>query len=111
ALSLGASQPAVELTQPARTLARGLERGVGEVGRGPVVRRGEQRAHRARLDVILLQVARGEEVAESLAHLRAAHGEELTMHPHARELRLTGVRATLCDLILVMREDEVDATG
>ena len=45
-----------------------------------------------------------------LGHLRAAHLEVRAMEPRPDE-RLAGRRLALGDLVLVMREDQVDATG
>jgi hypothetical protein len=45
-------------------------------------------------------------VAERLVHLAAAHAEHPVVHPDAREL--VPERAGLRELVLVMREDEVE---
>src|SRR5579884_1843003 len=49
-----------------------------------------------------------DDVAEALRHLLRAHVDEAVVHPKARE-RCSGVSAAaLSDLVLVVREDEVE---
>ena len=53
----------------------------------------------------------GDEVAEALRHLLSFDLEEAVMHPHLRHDRRAVGAARLGDLVLVMREDEVDAAA
>src|SRR5207245_10344339 len=78
-------QPRPESPQSFHALPRRSERLVGEVERLAVVRLPEEEPHGRRIHALLTQVARGEEVAEPLRHLGAAHVEELPMQPPARE--------------------------
>src|SRR5256886_8517655 len=51
-------------------------------------------------------LAKGDDVAERLRHLLAGQLEEPVVHPHARELAASAAR--LRELVLVVREDQVD---
>ena len=55
-------------------------------------------------------VGDGEDVAERLRHLLVLDQQVLEVHPEAREL-LAGGALALRDLVLVVREDQVDAAG
>jgi hypothetical protein len=59
---------------------------------------------------VLAKPLNGEDVAHPLGHLRAVHEEEGAVAPHARE-RLPRSRLALSDLVLVVREDEVDSAA
>ena len=52
------------------------------------------------------QVARCVEVAEALRHLLTFDEQKAHMHPISRE-GLAGSRLRLCNLVFVMREDQV----
>src|SRR3546814_8948806 len=51
------------------------------------------------------------EVAERLRHLLAVHHYVAVVHPQARHLRGAVGAAALRDLVLVVREDEIEATA
>ena len=55
---------------------------------------------------LLDRVAEGDDVAERLRHLLAGQLEQPVVHPHARELAACAPR--LGELVLVVREDQVD---
>ena len=57
------------------------------------------------------QLMDGDEVAERLAHLLAFHLQEAVVHPYVGHHRRAVRTAALRDLVLVMREDEVDAAA
>ena len=54
------------------------------------------------------QLGRRDDVAEALRHLLGAHVDEAVVHPEARERRSAVGAAALRDLVLVVREDEVE---
>ena len=54
------------------------------------------------------QLRRRDDIAEALRHLLGAHVDEAVVHPVARERRAAVRAAALRDLILVVREDEVE---
>ena len=54
------------------------------------------------------QLRRRDDVAERLRHLLRAHVDEAVVHPVARERRAAVGAAALRDLVLVVREDEVE---
>src|SRR5204863_8876385 len=88
----------------------GDQRVVVEVDRLAVVRLEEKQTHGRSIDALLSQVAGGEKIAVTLRHLRATHVEKLAMHPVARE-GLARRPLRLCDLVFVMRKDQIDAAG
>src|SRR5262245_33624515 len=55
------------------------------------------------------QLVHGDEVVEALRHLLPFDLEEAVMHPDLRHDRRAESAARLGDLVLVVREDEVDA--
>src|SRR5262245_16042018 len=57
------------------------------------------------------QLVHSDEVAEALRHLLSFDLEEAVMHPHLRHDRRAEGAARLRDLVLVVREDEVDAAA
>src|SRR5262245_63740842 len=57
------------------------------------------------------QLVHSDEVAEALRHLLTFDLEKAVMHPHLRHDRRAEGRARLGDLVLVVREDEVDAAA
>ena len=77
---------------------------------GPVVDRDQRQAQGPRRDAGREELADPGDVAGRLGHLRAAHLEMGAVEPRADE-RLAGRRLALGDLVLVVREDEVDAAG
>ena len=82
-----------------------LHRLVGEVDRLAPVRGQEEEEHRLAAP-LLEDVAQRGDVAERLRHLLAGELEHPVVHPDAREL--AAARARLRELVLVVREDEVE---
>jgi hypothetical protein len=74
------------------------------------VRRQQQQADRL-AGILVEQLVDGEEVAQRLAHLLAGDVEEAVVHPVGRHEGVAERRAALRDLVLVVREDEVEAAG
>ena len=93
--------------QPVEGGRRRRERFVGVVEAGPVVDRDERQPERPRRDAGRQQVAGPGDVAGRLGHLGAVHLEVGAMQP-GRDERLAGGGLALGDLVLVVREDEVD---
>src|SRR5690349_3704033 len=60
---------------------------------------------------LLEQLGRGHNVAEALRHFLGAHVDEAVVHPEAGEGRAAMRAAALRDLILMVREDEVEAAA
>ena len=70
------------------------------------MRRQQRQPQRLALVALHQQFRRGDDIAEALRHLLAAHVDEAVVDPEARERR-AGVRAAaLRDLILVVGEDQ-----
>ncbi len=83
---------------------------VREVERLAVVCRQQQQAdHLA--GILVQQLVHGEEVAERLAHLLAGDVQEAVVHPVRRHDGVAEGAAALRDLVLVVREDEVETAG
>ena len=59
----------------------------------------------------LEQVVGHDDVAQALAHLLAGHVEEAVVHPHPRELAAAVGADALGQLVLMVREDQVDAAA
>ena len=89
---------------------RGGERLVAEVEAGPVVSRQQGVAKRPRRDPVLEKIGDPGDVALGAGHLPAAHLQVGAVQPGAHERRARG-GLRLGDLVLVVREDEVDAAG
>jgi len=66
-----------------------------------------------RLSVMALcqQVSRGHDIAEALRHLLSAHVDEAVVDPEASQRHAPMGTAALCDLILVVREDEIETAA
>src|SRR5258708_12177193 len=65
-----------------------------------------------RLGGMLVQkLVHGEEIAERLAHLLAGDVQEAVVHPVLRHDAMAEGAAALRDLVLVVREDEVESAG
>ena len=79
-----------------------------EVERLAVMRRQQQQANDF-AGILIEQFVHDEEVAERLAHLLTRDVEEAVVHPVLRHNGVAERRATLRDLVLVVREDQVDA--
>ena len=75
-----------------------------------VPRRERQVAERQRIDAAIGDVGDALDVAGGLGHLLAADLEELPVDPDTGR-RAADDRSRLGDLVLVMREDQVDAAG
>src|SRR5881296_3807394 len=90
--------------------ARACERVVREIERLAVMGLPEQEPYGRRVHALVAQIAGGEKVVEPLRHFGPAHVQELAVYPDAGE-RLAGGRFGLGDLVLVMRENQVDAAG
>ena len=73
-----------------------------------IMRRQQRQPQRLALMPLRQQLARRDDVAEALRHLLGAHVDEAVVHPEARERRAGVGAAALRDLILVVREDEVE---
>ena len=61
--------------------------------------------------MLVQKLVHGEEVAERLAHLLARDVQEAVVHPVLRHDGVAEGAAALRDLVLVVREDEVEAAG
>ena len=83
----------------------GRHRLVGEVDRAAPVRGEEEQEHRLATPPVEHLLDRLD-VAERLRHLLARESEHPVVHPDLREL--VTERPRLCELVLVMREDEVE---
>ena len=87
-----------------------VERLVGVVELPPVARRERQVAERQRVEAPLRELGHALEVAGGLGHLATGHQQMLPVDPD-RGGRAADERRGLRDLVLVVREDVVDATG
>src|SRR5581483_10081037 len=94
-----------ELAERVDLRLRLRQRVVVEVDRIPPVRRQEEEEHDLASPCVE-HVAKRAVVAERLRHLLAAEREHPVVHPDLREL--VAARVRLRDLVLVMREDEVE---
>ncbi len=65
--------------------------------------------HGSGIDTLFGEVLRRQNIAESLGHLGATHGQELAVQPVAGE-RLARRSLGLRDLVLMVREDQIDPT-
>src|SRR6185437_3750693 len=100
---------AAQLSVPAVERRLGVLQALGrEVERLAVIRREQQKADRL-ARILVEQLVQAEEVAERLAHLLAGDVEEAVVHPVLRHEGMTERRAALRYLVLVVRENEVDA--
>ena len=88
----------------------GMHRIGGEVELGAIVGRQPQVAEGERLVAEVGKLGNADDVARALRHLGVVHGEELAMHPHADD-RMAERSLRLRDLVLVVRELEVDPPG
>ena len=102
--------PDRELVDAGEGGAGGGEGVEGEVERLPVVAAEEHVADLAAGVALGEQVAQREEVAGALGHLLAVHAQVRAVHPELHE-RLAGGALGLGDLVLVVREEVVDAAG
>ena len=103
-------EPRQEVGQPLQRLLGAGQAVPGEVQLLAVVRRQQQVAHRRRPEALRDDVGNRVGVAERLRHLLLVDDQILDVHPEARE-RLAGRAFALRDLVLVVREDQVDAAG
>ena len=81
-----------------------------EIERLAIVRRQQQQADRL-AGILVEQLVHGEEVAQRLAHLLAGDVEEAVVHPVLRHDAVAEGATALRDLVLVVREDQVEAAG
>ena len=103
-------QTVLKIPQSFQGLLRLMERVEGEVQLLPMRHRRQQVANRARLGAVLQQVAQGEEIPRRLGHLLSFHQKMLDVHPGADE-RLAGETLALGDFILMVRENQIRASG
>ena len=109
-LSAGVRQAEAHLVDAAQRRRRRVEALEGEVELLAVVDRDQQVAQRPRVDAARQQVLQRVLVAERLGHLLAVDDQVLGVQPVARE-GLAGGALALRDLVLVVREDVVDAAA
>src|SRR5204863_6101407 len=102
-----AAQEAIPAVERRLGLLQALMR---EIERLAVMRRQQQETDRL-ARILVKQLVHGEEVAERLAHLLAGDVEEAVVHPVLRHEGTTERRAALRNLVLVVREDQVEAAG
>ena len=86
--------------------AAGLQPLVGQVHRLPVVLLQQEEADLTGGIALLLQVGQGDAGVLGVGHLLAAHQHELAVQPEVG-LGLTGERAALGDLVLIVWEDQI----
>lgn len=102
---------AAQRAVPAIERRLGLDQAlVREVERLAVVRRQQQQSDRL-AGILVQELVHGEEVAERLAHLLAGDVQKAVVHPVPRHDGMTERAAALRDLVLVMREDEIETAG
>ena len=82
-----------------------LERLLGEVHRLPPVR-AEEHQQKGLASPLVERLVHGHDVAERLGHLLVGETEDAVVGPDPGELVVEGTR--LRELVLVMREDEVE---
>mmetsp|Transcript_26406 Transcript_26406/g.82326 ORF Transcript_26406/g.82326 Transcript_26406/m.82326 type:complete len:207 (-) Transcript_26406:147-767(-) len=99
-----------QLVQALHGVRRGLEALEVEVERAAVLARDDEEPEAAQRRGVLADVAERPEIAQRLAHLLAVDVHEAVVHPAVAERRAVR-RLGLGDLVLVVREDEVDAAG
>src|SRR5437763_15092275 len=99
-----------EVAQRFDRLLRAAQALEGEVGLLAVGHAQAQVTNRHGAEAAPAQIAEGEVVAARLRHRLALDPQVLGVQPVAREL-LSGRALRLRDLVLVVREDEVDASG
>ena len=87
-----------------------MERIGGEVELRAIVRRQGEVAEVERLVTEVRQIRHADDVARALRHLGVVHGEELAVHPDRHDAMAEGA-LRLGDLVLVMRELQVDPAG
>src|SRR5690606_32783120 len=104
------SQTVVRRAEAAHGLGGALQRLPGEIELAAVMGGEEGVADRGGADATLQEILQGEQVPGRLRHLLAVELQELAVKPVADE-RLAGSALRLSDLVLMVREDEVDASA
>src|SRR5262249_21566590 len=99
-------EEAIETLQRSLHLAEPL---LAPLDRAAVVRAQEQEAYRLRL-MLLEQIDDVDDIAHRPGHLGLAHLQQAIVHPVTGE-RLARVRLRLCQLVLMVRELEVEAAA
>src|SRR5205823_13253738 len=98
------------LPQVIEAFGRLAERGEREVHPRAVMREESLIAERERIDPKAAELADLRGVARGLRHLHAVGEQMLSVHPRADDT-VAQRSFGLCDLVLVVREDVVDAAG
>jgi hypothetical protein len=87
-----------------------VERIGREIELRAVVRRQREVAEVERLVAEVRQICDPDDVSRALRHLGVVHGQELAVHPDGHDAMAEGA-LRLGDLVLVVRELEVDPAG